>query len=379
VLIRTVDRKEFEERTFPHAYDVLVYQEGGHYYAKDAYGNVICVDSGTGCLQEGINHGKNIYVKGIFNLDNPINITSGKVIHINGYISSVRIGDYAAYIEIIGKGSERYNIGNLYIEGGAAMLTFRNLHIDNTTITHAGDILFDSCRLKYVNLQGYGHGQGPYWITFLKSWISNSDGNGIDMAYAVHILFISSMIVYNNGIGLNMNTSRNIKFINSIIEGNKAGIAMVNSDVVLEGTLFYANNDYGIYMGNSSKVIIKDYSHVRALPGSISILIDSTDSLLMIDRLSIIDNIIGLDKLAYFKSDNPSYLSKNTGQATIPANATSITVNHGLICTPKKVLVTPLAQPPGSIWVSNITGTSFNINVSAAPTTDLPVAWYAEC
>jgi hypothetical protein len=77
--------------------------------------------------------------------------------------------------------------------------------------------------------------------------------------------------------------------------------------------------------------------------------------------------------------NNTGFLGVNTGQAVIMANTTSVTVNHGLICAPRKVLVTPLGQPPGSIWVSNITATSFDINVSAAPATDLPVAWYAEC
>jgi hypothetical protein len=73
------------------------------------------------------------------------------------------------------------------------------------------------------------------------------------------------------------------------------------------------------------------------------------------------------------------FLRSSKGVATIAANTTAVTVNHGLVCTPSKVLVTPLGQPSGSIWVSNITATSFNINVSTAPTANLPIAWYAEC
>jgi hypothetical protein len=72
-------------------------------------------------------------------------------------------------------------------------------------------------------------------------------------------------------------------------------------------------------------------------------------------------------------------LNRSSGVATIPKDATSVTVEHGLISKPNKVLVTPLGQPSGSIWVSDITNTSFKINVSSAPTTDLPIAWYAEC
>jgi hypothetical protein len=77
--------------------------------------------------------------------------------------------------------------------------------------------------------------------------------------------------------------------------------------------------------------------------------------------------------------NNTGFLGINTGQATIPAGATSVVVNHGLICAPRKVLATPLAQPPGPIWVGNINDTSFTIYTSTQPPTDLPVAWYAEC
>jgi hypothetical protein len=76
---------------------------------------------------------------------------------------------------------------------------------------------------------------------------------------------------------------------------------------------------------------------------------------------------------------NVGYLTENSGTITIPTGNTSVTVNHGLACTPSKVLITPLNQPPGLIWVSDVTDTSFKINVSSAPTTDLPIAWYTEC
>jgi len=97
VLIRPVDRKEFEQRTFPHVYDVIVYQEAGHYYAKDEYGNVICVDSPTSCIQEAVNYvastkdsfggrGGKIYIRrGIYDLNNnPVNINNLSDIIIDG-------------------------------------------------------------------------------------------------------------------------------------------------------------------------------------------------------------------------------------------------------------------------------------------------------
>jgi hypothetical protein len=75
---------------------------------------------------------------------------------------------------------------------------------------------------------------------------------------------------------------------------------------------------------------------------------------------------------------NLGYKSESSGVSTIPAGSTSVTVNHGLAMTPSKVLITPLAQPPGKLWVENITSTSFNIATDTAPTTSLNVAWYVE-
>jgi len=40
----------------PHPYDVIVYTENNHYYAKDMGGNTICTDSPTACLQEVVDY-----------------------------------------------------------------------------------------------------------------------------------------------------------------------------------------------------------------------------------------------------------------------------------------------------------------------------------
>jgi hypothetical protein len=69
---------------------------------------------------------------------------------------------------------------------------------------------------------------------------------------------------------------------------------------------------------------------------------------------------------------------QTSGVATIPTGSTRVTISHGLVTTPNKVLITPLAQPPGKLWVENITSTSFDIVTDTAPTTNLNIAWNAE-
>jgi len=70
--------------------------------------------------------------------------------------------------------------------------------------------------------------------------------------------------------------------------------------------------------------------------------------------------------------------SRNAGVATITAGSTRVTVSHGLVSAPSKVLITPLGAPPGKLWVENITSISFDIVTDTAPSADLNVAWYAE-
>ena len=84
------DRITARHYATPHPYDVMVYQEGDHYYAKDRRGNLICIDSPTACLQESVNYlaqfGNKIYIKsGIYNLNNnPVNINNLSNIIIDG-------------------------------------------------------------------------------------------------------------------------------------------------------------------------------------------------------------------------------------------------------------------------------------------------------
>jgi len=83
---------------------------------------------------------------------------------------------------------------------------------------------------------------------------------------------------------------------------------------------------------------------------------------------------------ATIRNYSDEYLSssklKNRGSATIPAGSTSVTVSHGLVSTPSRILITPTANV--KCWVSNITDRSFMINIDTAQTSNITVYWYAE-
>jgi len=128
VLIQTVDRKIFEERVFPYAYDVLIYTDRNNYYAKDEKGSIICTNSNTACIQEAINKvayagGGTVYIKpGIYKINQSINIGNNvALIGSGGYgwhkvkgstIIETQINDYALYIR--GQG---ITVSNITIDG----------------------------------------------------------------------------------------------------------------------------------------------------------------------------------------------------------------------------------------------------------------------
>ena len=73
---------------------------------------------------------------------------------------------------------------------------------------------------------------------------------------------------------------------------------------------------------------------------------------------------------------NAGYPTEASGVATIAAGSTRVTVPHGLVSAPAKVVITPYANI--RVWVENIGSTSFDIVADTAPATDVNVAWYAE-
>jgi len=75
---------------------------------------------------------------------------------------------------------------------------------------------------------------------------------------------------------------------------------------------------------------------------------------------------------------NIGYVTENKGTATFTAGITSITVSHGLVNTPKIVLVTPHHSEIADIRVIAKTAIDFTVEVSTAPTANRTFDWYAE-
>ena len=520
VLIRPVDRKEFERRTFPHVYDVLIYQEAGHIYAKDSNGNVICSDSPTACIQESINYvtnlgGGKVFIKnGIYNIGSTINMPNGDlnliiegesmstvlkvnseidvfnfyVDQANRYISHVYIENFkilgnvdnhigtAFKFDVYTADNKLRYIGlvtvkNVVIHGVNRGIYARNLwmaRFEDLEIQYSGvsnpiiyldqypgvdsthDVYFNRLYIENVNTIPIYVADNVYDINIHKCFIDPiyqvpydiyftdySARNRVEGCYlsrgtqyavrtGLHTVIIGNiMIDIQGGIevgfdesliigniilpktyGIYVSGRINNSIIGNKIYGGNTGIFLYSGSnyTVIIGNTVRDTNQHGIYIYQSDHVILKGnsilnpsafepnrYSGIyisgggsNLIDGNIilgnnmlySVLEDSTNNNIIINNLvNKPMNIVGLNTIVRY---NHGYITSNSGLATISANSTRVTVSHGLANAPTKVLITPLASPPGKLWVENITATSFDIVTDTAPTANLTIAWYAE-
>lgn len=76
--------------------------------------------------------------------------------------------------------------------------------------------------------------------------------------------------------------------------------------------------------------------------------------------------------------NNVGLVNRREDQAeTLSFGATSKVVSHGLVSTPKTVLITP-AGDIGNWWVSDLGSTTFTLNCSTAPGSNVEFSWAAE-
>jgi len=211
-------------------------------------------------------------------------------------------------------------------------------------------------------------------VDFYTGWNKN-EGTSVFYVYGFMDVWIDRLwilglnIPYNQTtIGATLFNSRNVFVRDLIIRGVSSYWALrilSSSNVIVDGAFINLDGGdvpYLIRVEDSTNVMLRNiYGIYTQNPIYIS------DSTLFMKNIRLVN-----------KNTNIEYRSENSGIATIPAGQTRMTVSHYLLGTPSKVLITPLGQPAGKLWVENITATSFDIATDTAPTADLQVAWYAK-
>jgi len=269
VLIQLVDRKEFERRAFPHAYDVIVYKEAGHYYAKDASGNVICVDSDTSCIQEGIDYvsalggGRVLISSGIYKIDKTIRPKSNITIRGLG-ISTVLL--------------------KTPVKDTDPVYRYRVFYLNNVSNVVVEDLVIDGNK---DNMPYSGWAQDYFGIH-----VENS--NNIDIRNIV-VRYIKA----GAGIVISKN-NKNVRLIENIVHDNGSKADNIPSDAIYIGRsvgIVIANNiienvtDTGIACDNNNDVIIIGNRIVNALSNGIT-WFNSMDDPPFASRAIIMGNII---------------------------------------------------------------------------------------
>jgi len=298
------------------------------------------------------------------------------------------------------------NVTNLVV----AYNTFRNCHRHGMRVrsTKHSIFAFNVCEgnTSYgADFEGTGTESGALeGIIEIGGVYRNNSNHGITIAWEVRDCYFAPDTVSDNGdygIYVAVNSEavyqpHNLIIAPKVVSNNgKAGIRLDGIDGV-----GYVSDIYiypGVIKDNGSTgthpygIILNGARHIIIIGGIIRNEVTSYQAYGIEERSPSDYNLIlfsdcrnnNLGAIHLIATNSkaitcPGYVTENSGTATIPAGSTSVTVNHGLASKPGKVLVTPLSDPGAYWYVVNITDTSFDIVLSAAPTSDVTFAWQAE-
>jgi hypothetical protein len=378
----------------PQFYDVLIYQSGNEYCAKYSdTGAVECVSKdASSVIQNAINKlsggGTIVFKRGIYDITSEIKIPS------------------TADPLIIDGGYARFNLYSNFLnfDNGANPIraVVKNLRIRMETNNLVAINVFNY-RSKFTNIQVYPVTDGSVVINIKRSF---------------------NNLFSNIWGGVPSGTGYVIKYINTVKPEGEGSSVLINVGVTAYGSAkgylaYLVGNPPNYWVqyltfinpfayGTNAEFYIKDYFQriviigieaismriggyhrgIHILGGGISNLYICTEDVgsCNTEMPVILDNVqwrnisIGSGRV-WFRGSFDGVGTIGTpekGVASIKAGTLSTTIYHSLRKTPTIVLVTPLAQPPGRLWVENITSSSFTVSTDVAPTTDLPFAWYAE-
>lgn len=364
---------------------VRVYSDNGHYFAVDENDRVICRDSDTACIQEAISTAfqrglnKVVIFPGVYNVYKTINLPNlnyqYEEFSIEGFgmmKTTVVLNSGQNPLLSIPPGPSNYNWGSFSIKNisfrvpydyTSSLLDLRyanNLYMKNVSV---------SASVSYNNSGSIGVN------------IGKRGGNGRLLENVIAYAFETNFYIYDNHVVMLRCSSQYSKKYGIFIDAGVADVAIINPHIQGAPTI---NDGVGIFINlpNGGQVVVENPYFERSSLGTnqYDIFISAPTSA-AISSVVVINPVSATGAPKIYISGEGYVLGrygKQFGTATISAGQTSVTVNHGLGTTPRKVIVTPTSNPGTQWWVSNVTATSFTINVASAPTTNLTFYWEAE-
>jgi len=173
----------------PHQYDVMVYTENNHYYAKDLRGNLICVDSPTACLQESVNYvarfggGRILVRRGTYYPTNRVVIPDGINLLIEGEGNNTVFRYTARFTLFVHDPSS---------PTWTSTIIFRNFKIDRSG---SGSVNIDIIHIRYAKFVMFDG------IEVIDDW-RNMDGDAALVADNSLIAVAQNNRVFNKSYGI---------------------------------------------------------------------------------------------------------------------------------------------------------------------------------
>jgi len=390
--MRIKDRIVSRYYATPYPYDVIVYRQGDNYYAKDGKGNIICKNSNTACIQEAVdyvysnNGGGMIFIKsGIYTITNPINIV------------------YDAPIALVGETPFKQSMTN---ELGITLIKYTGpsgnanepvsvINADSSRFLNQQYVMLRDLVISLVG-KAYPYTRAVNLNHVNKFWVERVkvSADGMYNPATDNYGFYTNAQGGNGGVMIDT-FSMNFYAAYKLFLDHFVGIRMQALYSQLGFWLHYSGSEIVLVNPHAYSCITSSFHVVLTYGGSATLVEPYSEGTPKYDYyfagtnqyITLINpRAYRNPPVTYFSSVDFNKLSivggtiklKSSGTSTILANQTRVTVNHNLVATPSKVLITPLATPPGKLWVENITSTSFDIVTDTAPTVDLKVAWYAE-
>jgi len=272
----------------------------------------------------------------------------------------------------VNKEYSMYNtiIGNVGLDGleGVTVMSFNNTIVGNTFTRYGryGIILEGGGRNTVVgNVLVFCGSSGSH---------DGKGGNGIRIVSNDNVVANNIVVfAYESGIALTNSCTRNTVEGNFVANSNYKGATRLWGNIeILDGASNNIVRGNKVYVGYTGYTRTNYGIKVLSTAGSNNV-IENND----VRDGGYYGNML-IEASGQIVRRNIGYVTESFGVATISAGSTRVTVSHGLVATPSKIFITPLGQPPGKLWVENITSTSFDIVTDTAPASDLNVSWYAE-
>jgi len=188
-MVRIKDRIVSRYYATPRQYDVVVYTESGHYYAKDEKGNTICIDSPTACLQETVNYlaqfggGRILVKKGTYYPTSGVNIPDGINLLIEGEGNNTVFRYTAQFVLFVHNPSS---------PTWTSTIIFRNFKIDRSG---SGSVNVD---ITYINYAKFVMFDG---IEVIDDW-RDMHGDAALVAYNNLIVVAQNNRIFNKSYGI---------------------------------------------------------------------------------------------------------------------------------------------------------------------------------